>query len=224
MFGEGMDQPLRVMRQTEGWLSEAEAIALYEVSSNLPAPVVAVEIGSWHGKSSVMVAGGIRKSGGGTLYALDPFVGAEGHAASRMPTKSAASYLETFLKNVESAGVKKFVCPVQGFSYDIVKAWKEPIDFIFIDGEHEYDDVKGDFDQWSPHIKPGGFVGFHDAYGNWPGPTRVVEEELRPPLWRIVRRADSLVVAQKLQQGGEVGQGNSEATTALSAQTPIQKP
>ena len=38
----------------------------------------------------------------------------------------------------------------------------EPFDFLFIDGDHSYDGVKRDFEMYSPLVKKGGFVGFHD--------------------------------------------------------------
>jgi hypothetical protein len=35
-------------------------------------------------------------------------------------------------------------------------------DFLFIDGDHSYAGVKRDFEMYSPLVKPGGWVGFHD--------------------------------------------------------------
>jgi cephalosporin hydroxylase len=36
------------------------------------------------------------------------------------------------------------------------------IDVLFIDGDHSYQGVKADFDLWSPLVRPGGHVIFHD--------------------------------------------------------------
>jgi len=36
------------------------------------------------------------------------------------------------------------------------------IDFLFIDGDHGYEGVKLDFESFSPLVRPGGLVGFHD--------------------------------------------------------------
>ncbi|MEQ9409404.1 MAG: class I SAM-dependent methyltransferase [Fuerstiella sp.] len=35
-------------------------------------------------------------------------------------------------------------------------------DFLFIDGDHEYDGVLEDLIQWYPLVKPGGLIAFHD--------------------------------------------------------------
>lgn len=36
------------------------------------------------------------------------------------------------------------------------------IDFLFIDGDHTYKGVKQDFEMYSPFVKKGGLIGFHD--------------------------------------------------------------
>jgi cephalosporin hydroxylase len=38
----------------------------------------------------------------------------------------------------------------------------EKLDFLFIDGDHTYEGVKQDFEMYSPFVKKGGYVGFHD--------------------------------------------------------------
>lgn len=36
------------------------------------------------------------------------------------------------------------------------------IDFLFIDGDHHYEAVKKDFELYSPLVRSGGIIGFHD--------------------------------------------------------------
>jgi Methyltransferase domain len=38
----------------------------------------------------------------------------------------------------------------------------EPIDVLFIDGDHTYEGVKADYEMYSPLVRPGGVIGFHD--------------------------------------------------------------
>jgi predicted O-methyltransferase YrrM len=38
----------------------------------------------------------------------------------------------------------------------------ERLDFVFIDGDHSYEGVKKDFEMYSPLVRKGGFVAFHD--------------------------------------------------------------
>jgi predicted O-methyltransferase YrrM len=37
------------------------------------------------------------------------------------------------------------------------------IDFLFIDGDHTYEGVKKDFEMYSPLVRPGGYIAFHDT-------------------------------------------------------------
>jgi hypothetical protein len=38
----------------------------------------------------------------------------------------------------------------------------EPLDFLLIDGDHTYDGVKLDFENFAPLVRPGGLIAFHD--------------------------------------------------------------
>lgn len=37
-----------------------------------------------------------------------------------------------------------------------------PVDLVFVDGGHEYEECKGDLDAWWPHLKVGGVMAIHD--------------------------------------------------------------
>lgn len=39
----------------------------------------------------------------------------------------------------------------------------EPLDFLFIDGDHSYEGVRRDFELYAPLVRPGGLVAFHDV-------------------------------------------------------------
>jgi hypothetical protein len=41
----------------------------------------------------------------------------------------------------------------------------EDIDFLFIDGDHSYEGVSGDFYRWSPKVRKKGLIAFHDIKG-----------------------------------------------------------
>jgi len=47
-----------------------------------------------------------------------------------------------------------------------------PIDLLFIDGDHTYEGVKQDWEMYSPLVREGGLVVFHDVAGNY-GDTQV---------------------------------------------------
>jgi predicted O-methyltransferase YrrM len=41
------------------------------------------------------------------------------------------------------------------------------IDFLFIDGDHTYDGVRKDWEMYSPLVRKGGLIAFHDIAGNY---------------------------------------------------------
>jgi predicted O-methyltransferase YrrM len=49
-----------------------------------------------------------------------------------------------------------------------------PVDLLFIDGDHRYEGVKKDWEMYSPLVRPGGLIVFHDVAENY-GETRVKE-------------------------------------------------
>ena len=52
-----------------------------------------------------------------------------------------------------------------------------PVDFVFIDADHSYEGVRQDFERFSPLVRPGGIVAFHDIAGDaWPGVVRFFGE------------------------------------------------
>jgi predicted O-methyltransferase YrrM len=38
----------------------------------------------------------------------------------------------------------------------------EPLDFLLVDGDHTYEGVRQDFEQYGPLVRPGGLIAFHD--------------------------------------------------------------
>jgi predicted O-methyltransferase YrrM len=88
-------------------------------------------------------------------------------------------------------------------SDEAVKTWSEPIDFLFIDGDHDYEAVRRDYEDWSPHVTPDGTLAFHDALlgPSWMdesfGSARFVQELRDRGDWTLVDGADSLAVFKR---------------------------
>lgn len=53
---------------------------------------------------------------------------------------------------------------------------QEPLDFCYIDGDHDYAAVKQDIADYWPKLKKGGILGGHDFHYTWPGVIRAVTE------------------------------------------------
>ena len=59
----------------EGWLTEAQAQRLWESARRVPAGGLVVEIGSFRGRSAVVMASALED--GGRLVAIDPHAGGD---------------------------------------------------------------------------------------------------------------------------------------------------
>ena len=193
-------------RQIQGWLSDAEADGLFRLASDF-APsddAVAVELGSWKGKSSVMLASGLKGKRNARLFCVDPFgidESAEYQEQYYAELLRDGDVAEIFRRNVETFGVSSIVTPVKGYSFDVARTWQRAIDVLFIDANHEYEPALRDFDLWAPFVKPGGVVAFHDVQPAWPGVIRAMQERLVAPQFGSVQQADSLAWAVKSSRG-----------------------
>jgi len=188
----------------DGWLTVDEAIALFELARSLPdEEPLAVEIGSWQGKSSICLARGLAGKTRPRLCCIDPF-DASGDAESAGMYDSRAQGLDSGLRsafeaNLRDAGLRHVVDVRQGRSDEQAPSWQLPIDLLFLDGDHSYGACKRDFVDWAPKVRAGGYLAMHDVvHPVHTGPRRVVDELVRSdPQWVEARCVDSMLVARK---------------------------
>lgn len=190
----------------DGWLCVDEAIELYELARALPDDgAVVVEIGSWQGKSSFCLGQGLRGKRAARLCCIDPF-DASGDAESADLYAAGADAVggdlrARFEHNMREARLLDHLEVHQGFSHDVAEGWHEPIDLLFLDGDHGYGAVRRDYLDWARHVRPGGFLAMHDVeHGFHDGPRRVVDELVRrDPEWVDARIVETMFVARRRQ-------------------------
>jgi len=74
----------------------------------------------------------------------------------------------------------------------------EKVDFLFIDGDHTYEGVKKDFEMYSPLVREGRIIAFHDIV---PGPPENVGGV--PKFWNEIRaKYKQLEIVEDWSQGG----------------------
>ena len=145
-----------------GWLTDEEGEALYDLARACTGRGAIVEIGSWKGKSTVCLGVGSQAGASVPVYAVDP------HADYRFGD---------FKTNLDRAGISELVRPVASLSQAAADEFHEPIEFLFVDGSHEYELVLEDFEKWVPKVVEGGWVAFHDT--TWTrGPRKVVGQAI----------------------------------------------
>jgi predicted O-methyltransferase YrrM len=80
-----------------------------------------------------------------------------------------------------------------GESTVVAKVWQEPIDLLFIDGDHHVDSVRADLNAWLPHVKLKGKVIFHD-YDSHSGVTLTVHRAIEDKRVELIKKVGSLLV------------------------------
>jgi MMP 1-O-methyltransferase len=183
----------------EGWLPEFEGELLFDLACRCSRHGIIVEIGSWKGRSTIWLASGSRAGGGATVYAIDPHTGSTEHQAGG----GVVATFEEFQRNVATAGVADLVSPVLKPSREAVVDVPDPVALVFVDGAHEYEAVRLDFETWFPRLVEGGVMAFHDTTGAWEGPRRLVDERvLRSSVFRGVGLVGSITYGTKTVRAG----------------------
>lgn len=160
---------LKIIRQlsstVEGWLSEEQGIALYQLAHNF-IPGEVLEIGSFCGKSTLFIALGCKQSGT-VAYAVDPHKaisegGKEQYAQNFSPRTKGT--WEDFQYNIKKSGLEAFVKPIVCTSEEArSQLGSQKLKLLFIDGSHDYLDVLLDYYLWHNFVVPGGYIVFHDS-------------------------------------------------------------
>ena len=143
-----------------GWLTETEAMFLYECAKKLSKDSLIIEIGSWKGRSTICLGKGVKDGYSAKIYAIDPHTG----SSEQRKWYGKVNTYDEFLKNIKAAGVDNHIVPLRKTSEEAAKEFKRLVDFVFIDGAHEYEFVKKEDDSWFPKLRNGGVVAFHDCW------------------------------------------------------------
>lgn len=177
-----------------GHLSLNEAKLLFHMAAQVPVGGTVVEIGSFQGRSTVCLGFGA-KMAGAFVWSIDPHYdyqvtqethyGMENHAA--------------LLKNLIDFGLADVVRVVALNSHFISWGDNPRIDVLFIDGSHEYEDVKLDFMLWSPWMQPNGKIIVHDSSGLFADVTRALNEFLAAGKWIICEQVDATTVLRRVE-------------------------
>lgn len=127
---------------------------------------IIINIGAERGVSTIAM---LEELPDGTIYSID------------------VNPCEGEMENVQKAGLDTTrVIRLLGRSQDIGLRWSFPIDFIWVDGDHRCEGVRGDILAWAKHIVPGGIMAFHDCFDGEPPPHnpsgagRAVRELMNP--------------------------------------------
>jgi len=162
---------------TTGYLSEREARFVMAAAALSPAQGRNLEIGSFKGRSTVGIAYVTRELGLGKVVAVDPHTSPASTDPDLRGRGQATSY-DDFVANLRAASVLDRVEIERGYSHDLARDWKDPIRFLWIDGDHTYEGARADVEMFKPFLADGAIVAMHDVLGTFEGALRVFVEEV----------------------------------------------
>lgn len=136
---------VRAMSQT----NESELAALTRYASGAKA---AVEIGSFQGVSAAVIARSLAEDG--LLYCVDPWPIDNGRSNA---------VFEVFKRHIDRAATADRIRIIREFSSDAVGQLPDHIDFAFIDGDHSWSGIEGDWAIIAGRIREEGIICLHDT-------------------------------------------------------------
>ena len=136
-----------------GYLHPIEGRFLHWLAARVPQDGLALEVGSFKGKSTCFIASSLHPSA--RLACVDTW------RNDAMPYDSSGDVMSEFLGNV--SGYRSAIEPHRGRSADVAASWTRPIDLLFIDGDHSYEGCSSDLKAWLGFVKPGGWIACHDS-------------------------------------------------------------
>lgn len=143
----------------QGWFGVQEAIYLYQNAVKTEGLIV--ELGSWHGRSTYVLACAVRDSNKLPIIAVDRFTGSSEHRpGGTQPIWTFPFYW----KNLTEAGViPNHVITIIGDTVQSARHFaNESVGLLLHDASHEFELFAADFKAWLPKMRKDGLMCVHD--------------------------------------------------------------
>ncbi len=166
---------LNEIETVEGYLSPIEMRFLALMAACPTTAGEILEIGSFKGKSTIILAKAAALAGDTIVNAVDPMTAP---SETDPDLRGDSSSLADFKRNIEEHGVDENVRLHQTFSTELARTWNSPLRLLWIDGDHTYAGTKLDFEGFAPHLVDKGILAMHDVLHEFEGGARVIAEML----------------------------------------------
>ena len=156
-----------------GFLDFSEAERLYELVSNASKKGPCLEIGTYCGKSSLVIAEACAANDS-YLITVDHHIGSEEHQPGeeyfnenfydkRLDKFNTYPVFRSYIENFPN---KESILPAVGDSKEVSSLWPKnyEIGLLFIDGSHSKKSAFSDFKAWSDFICKDGYLLIHDVF------------------------------------------------------------
>ena len=177
----------------QGWMTEGQGGVLFDAAAACPHGGRIVEIGSFQGRSTIVLALGANSSV--EVIAIDPHAGNDrGPQEIDGFADEAEGDHARFEANLSAAGVRHRVTHLRKFSDAALIDVDGSVDVLYVDGAHRYAPALADIRQWGAKVSHGGTLLIHDSFSSI-GVTLAILRELMPSgRFRYIGRSRSLAI------------------------------
>jgi predicted O-methyltransferase YrrM len=209
------EEALAAVQGVEGWLSDDQARLLFERARAVPPGGRIVEIGSYRGRSAIVLAHGA--AGAAAVVAIDPHAGNDrGPRQIRGSSEEGAADNEAFRANLARAGVADSVLHVRRPSQDALHDVAGEVDLLYVDGAHRLGPARADIVAWGKRVRPGGTLLVHDAFSSVGVTGALLSALVAGGDFTYVGRSRSLAEYRRAESGLGAGQRARNAARQLA--------
>lgn len=201
--------------QVRGFMPADEGRALHDAALRYLRGGVGVEIGTYCGKSTLLLGAAAQQTDS-VVFTVDHHHGSEEHQAgwefhdASLVDEVTGLFdtLPVFRRALDAAALDEHVVAVVGRSPVVARAWRTPLELLFIDGGHSEAAATQDFQGWARWVAPDGALVIHDVFpdpkdGGRP-PYLIYCRALESGQFREVSATGSLRVLERV--GGQPGE------------------
>lgn len=181
---------MKMLSRVEGQITTQELHKLFSIAKGTVNGGVILEIGSYRGKSTLALAMGAQHSGA-RVYSIDPHEEFTGVAGGKYGPPDLARKID----NIAKFQLGEIIFPICLNSHDVGRIWNKSIDILWIDGDHSFEGVKGDYDLFSPFVKKNGLLLFHDS--GMEGVKKTISM-IDPAMFKKLFQIDSMTAFEKI--------------------------
>ncbi len=186
-------ETMELVSDVEGWMSPGQGATLFDAATNCPEGGRIVEIGSFRGRSTIVLATAADPSV--EIVAIDPHAGNDrGPQEIDGYVDEAADDHAVFTANLAAAGVSGRVRHVREFSDAALDLVQGPVDVLYVDGAHRYGPALADIRAWGDRVRDDGTMLIHDSFSSIGVTLAILRHLVFGTRWRYVGRSRSMTI------------------------------
>jgi predicted O-methyltransferase YrrM len=190
-MARSFDEVLSSVEKVDGWMTDDQARRLWDHAVRLAPGDQIVEIGSFRGRSTVVLA--FAAPDGVRITAIDPHAGNDrGPQEISGFEEQAAVDHDVFHENLRTAGVDERVQHARSFSQEALGKVEGDVDLLYIDGAHRYTPALADIRVWGARVRSGGTMLIHDSFSSVGVTLAILRALLLGYRFRYVGRSQSM--------------------------------